>query len=59
MPVLILGGAKEEFIKPKHTKRLAQLIPGAELVIMPDTGHVAPFARPEEFNRIVLEFLAS
>lgn len=57
VPVLILDGAMEEFIKPEHTRRLAELIPGAELVLMPDTGHFAPFAKPEEFNRIVLAFL--
>ena len=53
VPVLILDGAQEEFVKPEDTKQMAALIPGAELVIMPDTGHFAPFARPEEFNRIV------
>ena len=58
VPVLVLAGAQEEFIKPEHTRRMAELIPGAELVIMPGTGHFAPFARPEEFNRIVLAFLA-
>jgi len=57
VPVLILDGAEEEFVKPEDTKRMAALIPGAELVIMPDTGHFAPFAQPEEFSRIVLEFL--
>lgn len=58
VPVLVLDGAKEEFILPEHTKRLAELIPGAELVIMPDTGHFAPLAKPDEFNRIVLAYLA-
>jgi pimeloyl-ACP methyl ester carboxylesterase len=58
VPVLVLDGAAEEFIKPEHTRRLAELIPGAQLVIMPGTGHFAPFARPDEFNRIVLAFLA-
>jgi pimeloyl-ACP methyl ester carboxylesterase len=58
VPVLILDGAEEEFVKPEHTRRLAELIPGAELVLIPGTGHFAPFARPEEFNRIVLAFLA-
>ena len=58
VPVLVLDGAEEEFIKPEHTRRLAELIPGAELVIMPGTGHFAPFAQPTEFNRIVLAFLA-
>jgi len=57
VPVLILDGAEEEFIKPEHTKRLAELIPRAQLVIMPDSGHFAPFAQPAEFNQIVLEFL--
>jgi pimeloyl-ACP methyl ester carboxylesterase len=58
VPVLVLDGAEEEFIKPEHTARLAELIPGAELVIMPGTGHFAPFAQPAVFNQIVLEFLA-
>lgn len=57
VPVLILDGVEEEFVKPEDTKRMAKLIPGAELVIMPGTGHFAPFAQPEEFNRIVLDFL--
>ncbi len=48
---------EEEFVKPEHTARLAELIPGAELVLMPGTGHFAPFAQPAEFNRIVLDFL--
>lgn len=59
VPVLLLDGAQEEFVKPEDTERMGKLIPGAELVIVPDTGHVAPFARPEEFNRIVLAFLAA
>ncbi len=57
VPVLIVDGAEEEFIYPEHTARMAALIPGAELVIMPGTGHFAPFAQPAEFNRIVLAFL--
>src|SRR5215213_1976718 len=58
VPVLVLDGAEEEFIKPEHTRRLAELIPGSELVFMPGTGHFAPFSEPGAFNRIVLAFLA-
>ena len=57
VPVLILDGAEEEMVTPDQPMRMAELIPGAELVIMPDTGHFAPFEQPEEFARIVLEFL--
>jgi len=58
VPVLILHGADDELVKPDQPVRMAELIPGAELVIMPGTGHFAPTARPAEFNRIVLAFLA-
>ncbi|MCA9877351.1 MAG: alpha/beta fold hydrolase [Thermomicrobiales bacterium] len=58
VPVLILAGTDEEFVRPEDTQRLATLIPGAELALIPDTGHFAPFARPDAFNQIVLAFLA-
>jgi pimeloyl-ACP methyl ester carboxylesterase len=58
VPVLILDGAEEEVIKPDQPVRMAALIPGAQLVLMSGTGHYAPFAKPAEFNRIVLAFLA-
>ena len=38
---------------------MALLIRGAELVLMPGTGHFAMFEQPEEFNRVVLDYLAS
>ena len=31
--------------------------PGAQLVVMPDAGHSAPWERPEDFNRAVLGFI--
>jgi pimeloyl-ACP methyl ester carboxylesterase len=58
-PILILDGAKEEAIDLNQTKLMALLIPSAELKIMPDTGHFAMFEQPDEFNQIVLDYLAS
>lgn len=58
VPVLVLDGEADEFVKTDHTRRLAELIPGAELVLIPGTGHFAPFVRPALFNQIVLSFLA-
>jgi pimeloyl-ACP methyl ester carboxylesterase len=57
VPVLILDGAEDEFIKPDQPVRMAELIPGATLVIMPGTGHFAVNARPGLVNQIVLEYL--
>ena len=56
-PFLILDGEEEEAIDLNQTKLMALLIPDAELVLMPGTGHFAMFEQPEEFNRIVEEFL--
>jgi pimeloyl-ACP methyl ester carboxylesterase len=58
-PTLVLDGAEEELILPGEPERMAALIPGSHLVIMPGTGHFAPFQQPEEFTRIVLEFLTA
>jgi pimeloyl-ACP methyl ester carboxylesterase len=58
VPVLILDGEKDEFIKPDQPRTMAELIPGSTLVIMPGTGHFAMTARPGLINPIVLDYLA-
>jgi pimeloyl-ACP methyl ester carboxylesterase len=37
---------------------MASLIPSADLVLMADTGHWANWEKAEEFNEIVLDYLA-
>ncbi len=56
-PVLIISGDHDEFVKADQPFRLAELIPDAQLAILPDTGHAVPYERPDEFNRLVLNFL--
>jgi pimeloyl-ACP methyl ester carboxylesterase len=58
-PMLILDGATEEAIDLNQTKLMALLIPGAELEIIPDTGHFAMMEKPDQFNQIVRDFLDS
>ncbi len=58
VPMLILDGDNDGLIYTEHTIEMAGLIPGASLTLIPGTGHFAPWEKPEEFNRIVLEFLA-
>lgn len=57
-PVLILDGLREELIYPDHTLKLAQMIPTADLRLIGSIGHFAPWYKPEEFNHIVLDYLA-
>ncbi|MCD6033848.1 MAG: alpha/beta hydrolase [Thermomicrobiales bacterium] len=56
---LILDGEEEEAIDLNQTKLMAELIPDAELILIAGTGHFAMFEQPEEFSRIVLDYLAS
>jgi hypothetical protein len=57
-PIPVFDGAKEEAIDRNQTKLMVLLIPGAELVINPDTDRFALFERPAESVRIVEAFLA-
>jgi pimeloyl-ACP methyl ester carboxylesterase len=57
-PTLILDGWEEEAIYSEHAFKMAQLIPGAELHLMPGIGHFAMFKTPEMFNSIVMEYLS-
>lgn len=56
-PMLILDGKEEEAIDTNHTKAMADLIPGAHLLLLPGTGHFAMWDNPDEFNHVVLDFL--
>lgn len=56
-PTLILDGDHEEIIRPEHTRALAQRIPGARLVILPDSSHFAHWQHPDAFTRALLDFL--
>jgi pimeloyl-ACP methyl ester carboxylesterase len=57
VPVAIVQGNRDEFIKREHAEYLAQSITGAKLIFLPDVSHFAPLQRPEQFNRAVCAFL--
>jgi pimeloyl-ACP methyl ester carboxylesterase len=58
-PTLIVAGENDSTISMPHKEALQRGIPGSKLVVVKDSGHATPLDQPEEFNRIVLEFLAS
>lgn len=57
VPTMIADGAREEAIKPEHTRALARMIPGAELAILPNVGHSGLLQDPAGFNRLLTGFL--
>lgn len=57
-PTLVVYGEEDIICPPRHSHQIAALIPGAQLVGVPEQAH-QPFQEgPESFNRIVLDFMA-
>lgn len=57
VPVVIVIGEADEFIRQDHAAYLARSIPGAGLVVLPGVSHFAPLQRPALFSREILRFL--
>jgi len=54
---LVIGGEKDGSDFPKLARHVADTIPGAELVILPNLGHVPHLEAPEVFYPPLLKFL--
>jgi pimeloyl-ACP methyl ester carboxylesterase len=57
-PTLIVWGDRDRLIGVRDADVFAELIGNSRKVVFADTGHVAMLERPEEFNRLLAEFLA-
>jgi len=57
-PTLIIWGERDRVLPLKHAYRGKEKLPQAELKIIEGCGHIPFFERPEEFNKLVLEFLS-
>ena len=55
--VLVVDGDHDEAIKRAHTEYIAATIPGAGLLILPNTSHFAFLQDPMLFNAALLHFL--
>lgn len=54
---IVADGQYEQFIPRKHTEKLARLIPGAKVVIIPDVSHGGPTQDPVRFHKAVIALL--
>jgi pimeloyl-ACP methyl ester carboxylesterase len=57
-PTLVLTGAQDILMPPRNSELLAERIPGAELVMIEEAGHIFFCEQPEATNRALLDFLA-
>ena len=58
LPVLIIVGQQDSPEVLTIADSLSEKIVGAKKITLPKTGHIVHLEQPEEFNRIVLDFLS-
>lgn len=56
-PTLVLCGADDQLTPPDRSREIAQLVPGAELVLLPDCGHMLTMEQPESVNQQLRRWL--
>ncbi len=57
MPTLVIHGEHDQLVPPENGRRLADMIPGAKLEMMPNASHMFTTDRPQETVATVLGFL--
>lgn len=59
VPTLVLVGDQDGVTPPEHAREMAAAIPEAELVIIPDAGHVSTLEQPDAVNAALLDWLSA
>lgn len=57
-PVLVIAGEEDRVFPVAETRVMAEAMPGAELVVMAHTAHLAGLENPQEVNTLIDAFLA-
>lgn len=57
VPVLVVAGGRDGFTPPDRSRAMAEAIPGAELLEIPNASHTAPIERPHLVVQTIRDFL--
>ncbi len=58
-PTLVLCGAEDALTPRRLHEKMAGMIPGARLVVVPDCGHLSTMERPEAVTQAMREWLSA
>jgi 3-oxoadipate enol-lactonase len=56
-PTLVIAGERDPNAPARTMARMAEKMPNARYVEIADAGHLLPYERPAEINRLIAEFL--
>jgi pimeloyl-ACP methyl ester carboxylesterase len=57
-PTLVVAGGRDGFTPPERSRAIAEAIPGAELLEIPNASHTTPIEHPHLVNFTIRDFLA-
>jgi pimeloyl-ACP methyl ester carboxylesterase len=57
VPTLVIVGEHDAISPPEEMKAIAAAIPGAELVVIPDAGHMTTMENPRAVNAALAAFV--
>ncbi|HEY7769762.1 alpha/beta fold hydrolase [Longimicrobium sp.] len=58
MPILLIAGGADAAPGLRHETIVEQEVPGVRRVVVPGVGELVNLERPDDFNRLILDFLA-
>jgi pimeloyl-ACP methyl ester carboxylesterase len=58
VPVLVVAGGRDGFTPPDRSRTMAETIPDAELLEIPNASHTAPIERPKLVVETIRDFIA-
>ncbi len=59
IPALVISSQDDALIPLSESKAMAEALPAAELVVIPEAGHLSPIENPTATNAAILRFLGS
>ena len=58
VPTLVVAGEQDSFIPPAEAEAMARAIPGAQLHVIKEAGHLLNLEQPAPFQQLLTQFLA-
>ena len=59
VPALVFAGEEDRAQPPARSRELAAALPNAELVMIPEAGHLSALEQPEVVTEVIRDFLAA
>lgn len=57
VPTLVITGDSDAIVPTADSKKVARLVDGSELVVIPQTGHLPNEEAPAEFTKALIDFI--